>query len=67
MRISIDRDWCKGCGLCIRACKKDVLALGTERSRGDYLMPYPRQPQACIGCRLCERSCPDLCIEVSAE
>ena len=40
VRIEIDNIWCKGCGLCVRACKKGVLAIGTERSKGGYLMPY---------------------------
>ena len=43
MRIEIDNIWCKGCGLCVRACKKGVLAIGTERSKGGYLMPYAKK------------------------
>ena len=67
MKISIDPKWCKGCALCVRACKKGVLAIGGERSRGGYLMPYARNPENCIGCRMCERSCPDVCIDVRDE
>lgn len=67
MKIEIDSQWCKGCALCVRACKKGVLEIGGERSRGGYLMPFAKNSGACIGCRMCERSCPDVCISVSRE
>ena len=38
MKITIDSAWCKGCALCVRACKKGVLEIGHERSRGGYLL-----------------------------
>ena len=28
MTITIDKQWCKGCALCVRACKKGVLEIG---------------------------------------
>ena len=34
MKITIDSKWCKGCALCVRACKKGVLAIGEQRSSG---------------------------------
>ena len=67
MKITVDPTWCKGCALCIRACKNGVLAIGTERSKGGYLMPYSKAPENCIGCKMCERACPDICIEVTKE
>ena len=48
MKITIDSKWCKGCALCVRACKKGVLAIGEQRSSGGYLMPYAQNPDACI-------------------
>lgn len=67
MRITIDSRWCKGCALCVRACPKDVLEIGRERSAGGYLMPCAVRAEACIGCKSCERSCPDVCIDVSKD
>ena len=32
-----------------------------------YLMPYAQNPDACIACKMCERTCPDVCIEVTKE
>jgi 2-oxoglutarate ferredoxin oxidoreductase subunit delta len=57
----INPDWCKGCGICVAMCPKDVLVLDKE----DKAMAA--RPEQCIACRLCEKTCPDLAIEVFTE
>ncbi len=57
-RHIIERDWCKGCGICIRFCPKEVLAADADGKA------MARFPDKCIGCRLCEFRCPDLAITV---
>lgn len=57
----IDRDWCKGCGICVAFCPKNVLALD-EQDRA-----VAARPEKCICCQLCELRCPDLAIEVEME
>jgi len=64
MKISIDRRWCKGCGLCIYTCQKDVLEFGDERSNLGWIMPRVKKLENCIGCFMCEKICPDLCIDI---
>ncbi len=67
-RPRIDRDACKGCLLCVYACSKfgaDVLVESEEAtSMGGVL---PSVEEGCIGCRWCERFCPDFAISVEEE
>jgi 2-oxoglutarate ferredoxin oxidoreductase subunit delta len=57
----INRDWCKGCGICVEFCPKKVLELDNEDK------VKAARPQDCICCRLCELRCPDLAIEIELE
>lgn len=56
--ISVKKQNCKQCGICSRLCPKKVLS----QEMGGY--PEAVNPDACVGCRLCEMRCPDFAIEV---
>ncbi|MCP4671108.1 MAG: 4Fe-4S dicluster domain-containing protein [Desulfobacula sp.] len=55
---SIDKEWCKGCGICVHFCPKQVLELDKNGKVKAV------QPEDCIACRLCEFRCPDLAIQI---
>ena len=55
--IEINRDWCKGCGICVAFCPKDVLALDEEEKA------VIKEQEKCNYCGLCELRCPDIAIE----
>jgi NAD-dependent dihydropyrimidine dehydrogenase PreA subunit len=56
---------CKGCLICVYACEKlgaDVLRESEERTAMGGVFPVVEGD--CIGCRWCERFCPDFAISV---
>ena len=57
----INRDWCKGCGICIAMCPKNVLELDRKEKA------VAARLEDCIACQLCEQICPDLAIEVMVQ
>jgi 2-oxoglutarate ferredoxin oxidoreductase subunit delta len=59
--LQINRDWCKGCGICVEFCGKKVLELD-ELDKAVAV-----RPEDCVMCRLCEMRCPDLAISLQAE
>ncbi len=66
-RITIDKNCCKGCGICISACPKKVFVMSKSRNKYGTNLPEAKLPDACITCRLCEKLCPDGAIDVKKE
>ena len=62
--IEIDRNLCKGCGICVASCKYSVLRMSDTRGRQGYLVPEVVALRNCKKCMLCEMVCPDLAIEI---
>jgi NAD-dependent dihydropyrimidine dehydrogenase PreA subunit len=61
----IDGDACKGCLICVYACDKygaGILKESEEMTSMGGVLPYVEGE--CIGCRWCERFCPDFAISV---
>ncbi len=54
-KLIIKKEWCKGCGICVEFCPKNVLKLE------DGKVSINRESD-CIKCGLCELRCPDYAI-----
>jgi 2-oxoglutarate ferredoxin oxidoreductase subunit delta len=62
--IHIDESVCKGCGLCVFYCPKDVLQLADKMNQKGYNVAEVINLSDCTGCRLCDIACPDFAIYV---
>lgn len=56
--ISIRRDECKGCQLCIKACPTGVLSLSTNFNKMGYNFSQ-YSGEGCTGCGVCYYTCPE--------
>jgi 2-oxoglutarate ferredoxin oxidoreductase subunit delta len=79
-KITIDREKCKGCLLCISFCPKGLISVDKDLNRrGVKPVKFSRQANLneggiplkagnetpeCLGCAMCAIICPDCCIEV---
>jgi len=62
--IKIDTQRCKGCGLCVEACPKKVIAISKRPNKNGYFPAEVVNIIDCFGCALCAIMCPDAAIEV---
>jgi 2-oxoglutarate ferredoxin oxidoreductase subunit delta len=61
--IEVNQNLCKGCGLCVDACPKDVLKLGDDINVKGYHYAV-QYKEGCIACKMCAEMCPDVAITV---
>ena len=52
VKVTINENLCKGCGLCVKLNAKG------------YHPSVVANPEACIGCASCARTCPDVVISI---
>ncbi len=64
--IRIDKNHCKGCEICVRACPQGIISMSKDISVRGYFYAQLHEPSRCLGCRICAIVCPDVAIEVLA-
>ena len=64
-KIVINKDLCKGCGLCERTCPRGAVKVSkTVLNNKGYFVAECVDESKCTGCALCATMCPDCAIEV---
>ena len=64
-KVTFKKDLCKGCGLCVIACPKNLLVLSTDEiNEKGYNPAMITNQNACIACAFCATMCPDTVITV---
>jgi len=63
-RVRVLEEYCKGCGLCVPVCPRDILSLSKEINvRGVHCVRADASIE-CTGCCNCAAMCPDAALEV---
>jgi 2-oxoglutarate ferredoxin oxidoreductase subunit delta len=63
-RVFIIPDRCKGCGICVEFCPRDVLEVSQKTNAKGYHLPdiIMGQEEACVHCEFCTLVCPEFAI-----
>ena len=64
IKVTIHENACKSCGLCVRACPKDVLAISKRLNTKGYYPAVVAHQENCIACKSCALTCPDVAIQI---
>lgn len=63
-KVTFNENLCKGCGLCVTACPKKIVALKDILNAKGYHPAGVEKTEECIGCAFCATMCPDCVITV---
>jgi len=68
IKLTINEERCKGCGLCVRACPKHIIELAKHKLNAKGYHPaLLTDADACTACASCARICPDVVIRIEKE
>jgi len=71
-KITIDRELCKGCQLCISVCPQHLIAVSSKLNQkgyspAEFIEDPTSDERRCTACATCATICPDIAIEVYRE
>ena len=67
IHLTFRQDRCKGCGLCVGVCPKQILSLDGGTNVKGYHPVTCTDEAACIGCASCAKMCPDSIITIEKD
>jgi 2-oxoglutarate ferredoxin oxidoreductase subunit delta len=62
--VTIKKDKCKGCYLCILYCPTKHLTISSQLNKRGVSFAALKEGTRCAGCGFCFLVCPESCIEV---
>ena len=64
-KVTFAEEYCKGCGLCVSFCPKELISFDTTRLNKNAVHP-PKidEMDKCVACCSCAIMCPDACITI---
>ena len=66
--VYMERERCKGCGLCVSVCPRHLLVLDATQLNGKGYHPVAvTDMMSCIACANCAKICPDSVISIEKE
>lgn len=65
--VQINKDACKGCGICITMCPVKILAFSDELNKRGVRFPKITQEEKCTKCENCMIYCPDFAVVVNKD
>jgi len=64
-KVTVDIDYCKGCGLCVEFCDQGIMLLDTEViTQKGYHPARCIDQDKCMACLNCAMMCPDVAIKI---
>ncbi len=65
--ITVNKNLCKGCGLCTEFCPIKIFKESEEPNEKGINLPVLDKEEKCAKCGLCSLICPDQAIKVDEE
>ena len=65
--VYIDKEACKGCGICIAVCPKNILTFTKDLNQKGVPYPIIIDESKCILCENCMIYCPDFAVVVEKD
>jgi 2-oxoglutarate ferredoxin oxidoreductase subunit delta len=65
--IYIDKESCKGCGICISVCPKKIIKFSQNMNKKGVHFPEIINESECILCENCMIYCPDFAVVVKKD
>ena len=63
-KVRVLAEYCKGCGLCVPVCPKNILKMAETIDHRGVRIVIVDEEIDCTGCLQCATMCPDAALEV---